>query len=839
MREATPAAAPASTPDAPSWRELILTGLVSAAVTLAGCLLFYGTGIATARELFFTHDIGGSDIWHLNYPMKHFYQQELAAGRLPLWSPEIGTGFPLHAEGQVAALYPPNLALFGLLPLAVAFNWGILLHAVLSGAFAAMFARQLGAGRGGSIIAAIVFAFSGFFVTHLKHINMTASAVWIPLLLLLLERFAARRSLASLGTFALAVGAMILAGHPQIFYNNLLICAAWALVLLVRVWRRLPIEGGGIRNAAIVGGGLAYSVAIGVLLGAAQILPTAELNEVGPREAGMSIREATEWEYHPKFLLAYLLPGLWGDPGTLVEEPVLDPRTGQPLRTANGRPVVELRGFDPRGVRMLQWEMTGYVGLLPLALAALAFGLGWRRHRRTVLVLGGFLVLSVLLMLGPHGGLFYIAWNLVPGFKLFRFHDRFMLYAGLFLAVLASLGFTWLLARVPVARRRIATVAAAVVAGGICFLDLFIALGDHNPRVARERWESPPPSVLCIRKEEGPDPAPFRVGDYDPGRAVFTNAYYRARGWTGDLAPYDVAKNMIDPNLNLLYDITHLQSYYQIYPRWMREATPLAYHPASPQQGLASGFERITDLFNVRYILAPRGSAFDRVPNTDRMHPIVPELDRLPVIATFPGDIMLETRALSATEAAFIEAPAFEIRLYRNPDALPRAFLVPRARQMLEQRTVPGRLTAGQVSLLDPRFDPRREVILHRGDRDPIVSRGRPGEPIVDAVRIRTYEPQRVDLEVDAPRDCWLFLSDTYYPGWVATVDGRETWIHRADITGRAVQVPAGRHEIVFTYEPASVRNGLLLGAVGLVLLLTLWLQVRIATRLRSRERTA
>ena len=144
-------------------REITRTALLAAGLLLGAALLFYGTDIATGESLFFTHDIGGSDIWHLHYPLKNFYAEGLQAGRLPLWCPEIGTGFPLFAEGQVAALYPANLLLYSLLPLPLAFNWSILLHVILAGVFAAMFARQLGVGRGGSLVAAVVFAFSGFF----------------------------------------------------------------------------------------------------------------------------------------------------------------------------------------------------------------------------------------------------------------------------------------------------------------------------------------------------------------------------------------------------------------------------------------------------------------------------------------------------------------------------------------------------------------------------------------------------------------------------------------------------------------------------------------------------
>ena len=115
----------------PFGSELVRTGLLTLGILLLGSLLFYGPGIATGSELFFTHDGFASDLWHLHYPMKHFLADELRAGRLPLWCPYVSTGFPLHAEGQVGALYPPNLLLYALLPLPLAFNWSILLHVLL------------------------------------------------------------------------------------------------------------------------------------------------------------------------------------------------------------------------------------------------------------------------------------------------------------------------------------------------------------------------------------------------------------------------------------------------------------------------------------------------------------------------------------------------------------------------------------------------------------------------------------------------------------------------------------------------------------------------------------
>src|SRR5437899_2757394 len=118
-------------PAPPSARELLRTAALALAALAAGSLVFFGPGILTGRELLFTHDIRSSDLWHLHLPLKHVYARGLAAGRLPLWCPEVGTGFPLLAEGQVGALYPPNLLLFSTLPLPLAFDWALLLQVFL------------------------------------------------------------------------------------------------------------------------------------------------------------------------------------------------------------------------------------------------------------------------------------------------------------------------------------------------------------------------------------------------------------------------------------------------------------------------------------------------------------------------------------------------------------------------------------------------------------------------------------------------------------------------------------------------------------------------------------
>jgi hypothetical protein len=93
---------------------------------------------------------------------------------------------------------------------------------------------------------------------------------------------------------------------------------------------------------------------------------------------------------------------------------------------------------------------------------------------------------------------------------------------------------------------------------------------------------------------------------------------------------------------------------------------------------------------------------------------------------------------------------------------------------------------------------------------------------------IESYEPGRVVLKVEPASDALLVLSDLYYPGWRAEVDGRPAPILRANYLMRAVAVPAGRHTVGFLYEPASFKAGMAASlAGGLAIALMVLVHVR------------
>jgi len=144
-----------------------------------------------------------------------------------------------------------------------------------------------------------------------------------------------------------------------------------------------------------------------------------------------------------------------------------------------------------------------------------------------------------------------------------------------------------------------------------------------------------------------------------------------------------------------------------------------------------------------------------------------------------------------------------DLRVVENTDALPRAFVVPRA------RVAPSLGTALSEMVHQP-FQPRQEVIL-ADDAATLTAGLATDRGGVGSARVTAYSSGDIQVHTSASADAWLVLSDTFYPGWTATVDGQAVTVLRGDVLFRVVPIPAGEHAVEFRFEPASVRLGLLI----------------------------
>ena len=127
-----------------------------------------------------------------------------------------------------------------------------------------------------------------------------------------------------------------------------------------------------------------------------------------------------------------------------------------------------------------------------------------------------------------------------------------------------------------------------------------------------------------------------------------------------------------------------------------------------------------------------------------------------------------------------------------------------------------------------PDFDPRKTaVFIGSGELSTAIDFPQ------NSVAIRSYTPERVVVQVDSARAGYLLLTDANYAGWEVAVNGRSAEIIDADILFRAVAIPAGTSEVVFTFAPSSYKLGLVISGVMLLLLvfgsLGLWNKRRLS----------
>ncbi len=153
-----------------------------------------------------------------------------------------------------------------------------------------------------------------------------------------------------------------------------------------------------------------------------------------------------------------------------------------------------------------------------------------------------------------------------------------------------------------------------------------------------------------------------------------------------------------------------------------------------------------------------------------------------------------------------------DVKIYENLDHLSRAFLVVDWKWQTNQSDI-------QAAMRDPDFDPRQTVILIPNNSTlPQPSPIDPGAPS-PRVEIEQYVPEAIRIVTDTAQDAMLVLTDANYPGWQAIVDGQKVPLYQANGLFRAIHVPAGTHEVIFSFESHSFRTGLWLSLATLAIM--------------------
>jgi hypothetical protein len=700
------------------------------------------------------------DVTFLVYPFVTHVRERLLAGEVPLWTASLASGQPFLGAYQ-AAVFSPLTWIALLVPLPAATVPIALLRLVIGGVGMFVFIRGLGLSRGAAFVAGTAYLLNPYSVVWLEH-PPGGVPPWLPWLLHAATRAAEGRRF---GPAALAVATtlVLLGGHPHTGVFCVLFASAWAAAIALAQparWTRLATA--------------AASMVLGAALAAVQIAPF------------------LEYLYASRGYTWRQVPGLNG--------------FAAPIGTAIAALVPRFLGehaTDTYAGRLNVLEQTMYAGipvLILLAAGVLAARRDWRPW-----FFAGCGALATLTIYGAPGVLHAVSMvPLLRGATL----TRLPIVAITAAIVGAGFGVEALMASARGADRRRAVLASCGAAGALATAILVVLLVQHSfllrTILVGETWRWSLWAILLAAGTLGTIVASARqaIGGR-AGAAALTalvalDLFVAGRGFhplqppermypdfaeltrlRAEPRPFRVvgAKGALMPNSALVYGVDDIRVYDGLGVAWYADLLDVAltWAPGSQQHELHDANSHILDLLGVRYLFAPPDFAVD----PSHWQPVAG--------STMP--------------------------LYRNRREIPRTFLADG--YVVATGNDARRLVRDAIGV--PR-DAVLETAPAMADRpEPAAA-----PDAIGTARITAYADERVAIDTDAPGRRLLVLSDTWFPGWRATVDGGPVAIARANVAFRAVPLAAGRHRVVFEYAPASFRIGATISTAAL-LALALW----------------
>ncbi|MBO0798807.1 MAG: YfhO family protein, partial [Blastocatellia bacterium] len=693
----------------------------------------------------------------------------IAAGRLPLWNPYTLAGAPLLANGYSGAFYPPNW-IFALFSPVTATNIMVITTFYLSLIGSYLYGRRIGMTRLGGIICGIAFTFSGFMIAEMGIGPRLAAAAWLPWVLLAVESLRQKGSWrwVTLGSIFLAL--QFFAGDPPTSFFTILIC------LLIVVGRGKHDSRQFIRNAVAM-------FVCGLLLSMVQIVPLREL-------ALLAAEKGFRYETfaNPSFTTIQVL------------KLIIPVKTG---------------GNTLPGELSYPAEFYIYFGLLTLILTIVA--LYGRRGNKQVSFWTITGLLSLYLAFSNKRQLFYyLPYNDFlndPAIHLYLFSFSLAVLAGLgasyiakvepkivsrilkwispaFIAIallaflvaiiltditytdgLLSLAFTAmsLLAVRAYAQRR--NILCAVLLVFVFMADLMtFGLAFHRERNEsitdiKERLQDPP-TVQFIKSHES-DLNSFRIIGYSA----------KAQGVNYDLLDF--------PNLSLARGLQSINGIEELRSAWHAQITgDIELDESGITPNLFSPGNQWLNLLNVKYCLLEENSFNDEKPGSERGNSLDFIRTHWRRVGRFAG-----------------------VSIYENGKFLPRAWFVKRL-AVAKESEIAQIISSGSMTDGSP-FDPN-EIALLPGEYYQQSDAKLPaiGDPVDARAEVMRYEPNRIELNTRNDQPGFLVLSELYYRGWGARIDGKKASVELVNNALRGIAVPAGEHRVEFRYLAQSMYNG-------------------------------
>ena len=392
------------------------------------------------------------------------------------------------------------------------------------------------------------------------------------------------------------------------------------------------------------------------------------------------------------------------------------------------------------------WENTAYIGLLPAILAqASIILLVVKRPKNIFASLALTLAITILLSLGRASPL-HILFSFPP-LNYFRVPARFILFTQLF----ASLITIYFLKNLNIKKPAMKILTSALIA--LTFADLYLNWANYNPVMETDKLMKSPKSAESLKEKND-----FRI--YSIAAPKNWNEIFIKSGWQGKEDYYVFFVNALDQNSNILYNTSQLAMFetlptrrYQLQQSIIKNNINIA----GDKIIIENLAKNLLDTLNVKYLIT---------------------------------SIPIEN---SYSQIAQVKKADFSYFVYESQEARPKV-------NFYYDFKVAS--SVGDYIKTFKDLDFQKTLVLEKTP-DLNLEQGK------NSARILKDQNGYLKLNVETENDGILALSQTYYPGWQAKVDGQKTEIYAANINSQAIVVKKGQHTVEFIFDPESFKIGL------------------------------
>jgi hypothetical protein len=738
----------------------------------------YVAGAVPSKDQYF-------DVIRELYPWKTEVIKQLKDKTIPLWNPYSFSGSPLLANYQSQVFYPFGVLYF-LIPQIYAWTILVILQPLLGGIFMYLFATSIGLSAGAAIIAAVAFNFSSFSNVWMEFNTVNHTFLWLPLLLYLVEKGISnkRLSIAQQILFIFGLFSSITAGHPQDFINTFLFFSLYTLTRIVskRNWNSKE-------KFLFALNPLSFIIIIPFLLAAPQLLPTIELFQHSARVPHDYKQILDSMLFQPSQLVLIAVQEFFGNPAT---------KTNFLSNTYVGKAIsIGIVGFFLSLFSYRIWKRSFHVTFFILSLLALLLytvntPLASLLYKYPIPILSTGTPTRILF-------LFCFCISLLSGFGFDEIKKMKSIPWNPLLCISIIMTLLWLIALFhPTLPGIIYTDSSfqtmkksMLFASGLTCISIVLLFLSLRKKIFLYGMIG----LVTFELFYGC----LKFNPFVPKTFVFPEnkllQHFQTIGGIDRIWGYGTAQ--IEANFSTQYRLFSPDGTDPLNLSWYNE-----FIQSSKDGNIAQTFNRSTrsdaqiapgygtrDLPDNRYRL--------RILDALGVKYIIDRSENPKDNTTFAGDRFKEIWH------------EMDWTVYENKKSAPRYFLTDSVVPYNTQKEF-------EDVFFAPTFNTQTTVLLQKNDFESIS----PLSKSINSIKLLSYKPNTVTFQTNTSSKQLLYLSDTYDYGWQANIDGKSTPIYRANYAFRAIVVPAGTHDVIFTYQPSSFTWGVRLFYLGIGMML-------------------